>query len=68
MVAQFEFQPDSLALPARNASAELGIEQDAAYAVEDLMYDEIYHWQGADNFVSLDPRSKPVHILKVLRS
>ena len=48
--------------------AELGIEQDAAYAVEDLMFDEIYHWQGADSFVSLDPRSKPVHILKVLRS
>ncbi len=47
---------------------EMGVDPHHGFAVEDLMFDEIYHWQGASNFVSLDPRSKPVHILKLLPS
>ena len=46
---------------------ELGIEHHANYAVEDLMFGDIYHWNGSSNFVSLDPRSKPLHILKLLK-
>ncbi|NNE91069.1 MAG: alpha-1,4-glucan--maltose-1-phosphate maltosyltransferase [Verrucomicrobiales bacterium] len=38
--------------------------EDGRFAVEDLMYEEIYHWKGSRNYVSLDPRTKPVHILK----
>ena len=35
------------------------------FAVEDLIYGDIYHWQGADNYVALDPRSKPMHLFRV---
>lgn len=47
--------------------AEMGLGTGAAFTVEDLMWEEVYHWKGADNFVSLDPRSKPVHILRLVR-
>ena len=57
-----ETQESTLHLPLD----EFGIEQDAPFAVEDLIYGEIYHWRGPSNFISLDPRSKPVHILKLL--
>ncbi len=44
---------------------EMGLKEGERFTVEDLMFEEIYHWSGSANFVSLDPRSKPLHILKV---
>jgi len=37
------------------------------YQVHDLLWNERYLWHGSRNFVSLDPHSKPVHILRVRR-
>ncbi|MBL9154579.1 MAG: alpha-1,4-glucan--maltose-1-phosphate maltosyltransferase [Verrucomicrobiales bacterium] len=45
----------------------MGIGHDRRFAVEDLMYEEIYHWQGASNYVALEPRSKPVHLFLLHR-
>ncbi len=45
---------------------KLGLPSHHSFQVEDLMYDETYHWQGSSNFVSLSPRSKPLHILKIV--
>ena len=46
----------------------LGISHGTAFEVEDLIYRETYTWRKSTNFVSLDPRTKPVHILKVKTS
>lgn len=46
----------------------IGVEPGSAYEVEDLIYEESYTWRESTNFVSLDPRSKPVHVLKVKKS
>jgi len=46
---------------------KLGLSPDTSFQVKDLMFDEAYHWQGSSNFVSLPPRSKPLHILKIER-
>lgn len=46
---------------------KMKIPTDHPYKVKDLMYDEVYEWQGNSNFVALDPASKPVHILQVIR-
>ncbi len=46
----------------------LGLSHGAAFEVEDLIYRETYTWRESTNFVSLDPRTKPVHILKVKTS
>ncbi len=65
VVANLDFhqeQHTNLHLPLE----KLGLERDAAFRVEDLMFDEIYDWQGSTNYVHLDPRSKPLHILKLL--
>ncbi|MCP5541849.1 MAG: alpha-1,4-glucan--maltose-1-phosphate maltosyltransferase [Akkermansiaceae bacterium] len=43
----------------------LGLRHGEPFAVEDLLYGEIYHWNGADNYVALDPRSKPAHIFRL---
>lgn len=43
----------------------MGIDPDQRYAVEDLIYGDIYHWQGSSNYVALDPRSKPLHLFLV---
>lgn len=45
----------------------LGLSSDSAYQVRDLMFDETYHWQGSSNFISLPPRSKPLHILRIVK-
>ena len=45
---------------------KLGIPPNASYQVQDLMFDESYSWQGSSNFVSLSPRSKPMHVLKIV--
>ena len=45
--------------------ATLGIEEDRAYQVHDLLSDAHYLWQGAWNFVMLDPQVMPAHIFRV---
>ena len=35
------------------------------YKVHDLLSDAVYNWQGADNFVSLNPKQQPAHIFRV---
>ena len=46
----------------------LNLSPSTAFEVEDLIYRETYTWRESTNFVSLDPRTKPVHILKVKTS
>jgi starch synthase (maltosyl-transferring) len=45
----------------------LGIEGDRIFTVSDLLSGEEYQWQGAHNFVRLDPARQPGHILEVHR-
>lgn len=45
--------------------ARLGIQTGRGFTVTDLLGDEEYHWQGAHNFVRLDPARLPGHILQV---
>ena len=44
---------------------KLGIKKDTEYMVEDVIYGETYTWRDSTNFVALDPRTKPVHVLKI---
>jgi starch synthase (maltosyl-transferring) len=46
---------------------ELGIRDDEVYEVEDLMTGAVYSWYGRHNWVRLDPRVQPAHILRVRR-
>jgi starch synthase (maltosyl-transferring) len=46
--------------------AALGIEPPAQYQVHDLLTGARYLWQGARNFVQLDPNRAPAHIFHVL--
>ena len=50
-----------LELPLR----ELGIDPGHPYRVDDLLSDESYLWQGPRNYVELDPRACPAHVLRV---
>ena len=43
----------------------LGLDGGAEYELFDLLSGETYRWQGAHNYVSLDPRRAPAHILTV---
>ena len=43
----------------------LGLEWDSAFEVHDLLTDTRYSWQGANNFVQLDPATVPAHVLAV---
>lgn len=46
--------------------SELGLTQPSpSYFVRDLLHDEVYAWRGTKTWVSLDPASKPAHILQV---
>lgn len=45
---------------------KLGLNQHDSFQVHDLMFDETYSWQGSSNFISLSPRSKPLHLLKIV--
>lgn len=47
---------------------ELGIPENEEFVVEDVIYEEVYTWRESTNFVALDPRAKPVHVLKVRNS
>ncbi len=57
-------QESSLHLPL----ADLGLSPDQEFEVEDVLFEEVYTWRESTNFVSLDPRTKPVHLLKVRSS
>ncbi len=43
---------------------ELGL-SDTSFEVEDLLAGATYTWQGARNFVSLDPGKMPAHVFRV---
>ena len=47
--------------------AFLGIEADVQYQMHDLLTDERFIWQGARNFVRLDPERVPAHVLRLRR-
>ena len=47
--------------------ADLGIGPDEPFAVEDLLSGERWSWRGARNYVRLDPRQRPGHVLRVVR-
>ena len=47
--------------------AALGLAPDATYEVEDLLTGARYTWRGARNYVRLDPRVEPGHLLRVVR-
>jgi len=45
--------------------AELGLPADAPYEAHDLLGDARYRWEGAWNYVELNPRVLPAHILRL---
>ena len=45
----------------------LGLEPDAEFEVVDLLGGATYQWQGASNYVELDPAVLPAHVLHVRR-
>ncbi len=47
--------------------AELGLDPDIPYIVEDLLTGARYSWRGARNYVRLDPTLQPGHILRLQR-
>jgi starch synthase (maltosyl-transferring) len=47
--------------------AELGLDPDTPYVVEDLLSGARYSWRGARNYVRLDPNLQPGHILRLQR-
>ena len=46
---------------------ELGIDPRSPFLAHDLLTDDKYIWQGETNYVELDPRVMPGHILRVRR-
>jgi starch synthase (maltosyl-transferring) len=46
---------------------ELGIGKDEAFQVEDRITGAVYGWRSAHNYVRLDPRYEPAHLLVVRR-
>jgi starch synthase (maltosyl-transferring) len=44
---------------------DLGLEADGAFQVQDLLTGAHYVWQGARNYVQLDPQSVPAHVFRV---
>ena len=45
----------------------LGLPPDSSYQVEDLLTGEVFSWNGARNYVSLDPSRRVAHILRIKR-
>ena len=43
----------------------LGLSDNEAYHLEDLVIGERYAWEGSRNFIRLDPHYFPAHILKI---
>jgi starch synthase (maltosyl-transferring) len=48
-------------------TAELGLASAETYQVHDLISGARYLWSGARNYVELDPRVNPAHVLRVRR-
>ncbi|MDO9225295.1 MAG: alpha-1,4-glucan--maltose-1-phosphate maltosyltransferase [Pseudomonadota bacterium] len=46
---------------------DLGLPEDTPYQAHDLLSGARFLWQGARNFVRLDPQASPVHILRLRR-
>jgi len=46
---------------------ELGIDRNQSYQVDDLLGGARYLWQGARNYVALDPHALPAHVFRVRR-
>ena len=46
----------------------LGLDASRPFKVQDLLTDAVYEWNGARNFVRLDPFGVPAHILHVRRA
>jgi starch synthase (maltosyl-transferring) len=47
--------------------AELGLAEDESYQVHDLITDARYLWQGARNYLELNPQAVPAHIFRLAR-
>ena len=46
--------------------AELGIDPDRPYQLQDLLGGKTFTWQGPRNFVQLDPHQSPAHVFRVI--
>ncbi len=46
---------------------ELGLGEDDAFEVEDLLTGSRYTWRGQRNYVRLDPAERPGHLLRLVR-
>ncbi|MGH2768952.1 MAG: alpha-amylase family glycosyl hydrolase, partial [Actinomycetota bacterium] len=46
---------------------DLGIDRWSPYQMHDLITEDRYRWEGPRNYVQLDPRIVPAHILRVRR-
>ncbi|MDD5389776.1 MAG: alpha-1,4-glucan--maltose-1-phosphate maltosyltransferase [Gallionellaceae bacterium] len=46
---------------------DLGLAEDTPFQAHDLLSGARFLWQGARNFVRLDPQASPVHILRLRR-
>jgi starch synthase (maltosyl-transferring) len=47
--------------------AEFGLTPDHPFQVHDLLSGARYIWEGARNYISLDPQMVPAHVFRVLR-
>lgn len=47
--------------------AEFGLAETDSYQVEDQLTGEQFLWTGARNFISLNPHTRPAHILRIRR-
>jgi starch synthase (maltosyl-transferring) len=47
--------------------AELGLNEHTPFVVEDLLTGARYTWQGVRNYVRLDPKIQPGHLLRLVR-
>jgi starch synthase (maltosyl-transferring) len=45
----------------------LGVEANTPFQAVDLLTDAYYTWQGARNYVQIDPHSVPAHIFVIRR-
>ncbi len=46
--------------------AALGLVEGDAYEMHDLLSDQRFFWQGARNFVRLDPNKLPAHVMRLV--
>ena len=46
-------------------TGDLGLPPNSSYQVEDLLTGELFSWNGARNFISLDPSQRVAHILRI---